>query len=323
MSALDNPEIYQTVLSGLQTGVCLVDRDRKIVFWNDGAERITGYLRHEVVGRTCHESVLAPCDRKACDLCGASCPLSEVMHEGTAREAHIYLCHKMGHQVLVHLRVTPIRSLHASIVGAAASFDEQSPDRHARSLSAYGFVDLATGIPNHKFTQSHLRESLATFTEYRVPFGILRIQVDELDQFQAKHGRYAAELILHATAETIEGILGSAGFLGRWADNEFLAIVPGCDGEELERLDADIQKVVSSSAIRWWDNHLSVSVSVGRTMVQSGDTMESLLERANLVLGRPRRKSHSQPGTPQGPGDSNRPFWNRTENGVGSEWGGR
>jgi len=56
MSELQDPSIFRSVLDSLQTGVYLVGRDGKIVFWNDGAERITGYRRHEVLdapaGRT-------------------------------------------------------------------------------------------------------------------------------------------------------------------------------------------------------------------------------------------------------------------------------
>ena len=51
MPDFKDPEIFRTVLSSLQTGVYLMDRDRKIHFWNDGAEKITGYLRQEVVAR--------------------------------------------------------------------------------------------------------------------------------------------------------------------------------------------------------------------------------------------------------------------------------
>jgi PAS domain S-box-containing protein len=51
MSEFDSPEIFRSVLETLLTGVYLVDRNRKILFWNDGAEEITGYLRQDVVGR--------------------------------------------------------------------------------------------------------------------------------------------------------------------------------------------------------------------------------------------------------------------------------
>lgn len=51
MSLFDDPEILRSVLEDLPTGVYLVGRDGKILFWNSRAERITGHLRQDVVGR--------------------------------------------------------------------------------------------------------------------------------------------------------------------------------------------------------------------------------------------------------------------------------
>ncbi len=58
MLDLQNAEIFRAALESLQTGVCMVDQDRKICFWNDGAEKITGYLRQDVLGRFCGEILL-------------------------------------------------------------------------------------------------------------------------------------------------------------------------------------------------------------------------------------------------------------------------
>lgn len=56
MMELQDPEIFQTVLDSLHIGVCLVGRDGRILYWNEGAEKITGYRRHEVLGRLCREN---------------------------------------------------------------------------------------------------------------------------------------------------------------------------------------------------------------------------------------------------------------------------
>ena len=53
MSTFDDPEIYRSILESLPTGLCVVDMEKKIVLWSDGAERITGHLRHEVIGHSC------------------------------------------------------------------------------------------------------------------------------------------------------------------------------------------------------------------------------------------------------------------------------
>ncbi|HUK25167.1 MAG TPA: diguanylate cyclase, partial [Terriglobales bacterium] len=284
INELRDPEVLRGVLDSLQIGVYVVDRERRIVLWNAGAEKITGYMRHDVVGRVSRENILANCNDGSCILCGAVCPLTEVIHEGHPREAQIYLRHKAGHRVPVHLRVVPVRDQRGLIVGAAQSFEEQGPIAELGirpgNLAAHGCLDLPTGVPNHAFTQSHLRENLNFFNEYHLPFGVLLIRVNDLQQLRASHGREAVDVMLHVVAQTMKHTLRPDGFLGRWAEDSFLAIVTNGNRSDLERAAVSVEKIVGCSGIQWWDDLLSVTVSVGQTMVQSGDTLEVLVERA-------------------------------------------
>ena len=58
MLDLQNAEVFRSALESMQAGVCVVDHDRKIRYWNEGAEKITGYLRQEVLGRFCGDILL-------------------------------------------------------------------------------------------------------------------------------------------------------------------------------------------------------------------------------------------------------------------------
>ena len=289
MSELEDPNIFRTVLDSLQTGVYLVGRDGKIVFWNDGAERITGYRRHEVIGRSCRENILVHCNEHQCVLCEVVCPLTGTMHEGKTSDVQVFFCHKAGHRVPVHVRAVPIRGRTGFMIGVAESFDEQSsvlePENHQTNLAAHGCLDAVTGVMNRALIRSYLREHLAFFAEYDLPFGILSIRIEQLEQFRAAHGREAADDVLHAVAETIKHTLGTSGFLGRWTEDRFLAIVPNCADAEMNKTGDAIQKSVNCSEIQWWGDFLSVTVSVGRAMVEAGDNIESLLDRAEELLG--------------------------------------
>ncbi len=133
---------------------------------------------------------------------------------------------------------------------------------------------------NQGLIRSYLREHLVFFTEYDLPFGILCIRINELQQFRATHGREAADGILHVVAATLKHALGSSGFLGRWTEDQFLVIVPNCSDAELNQTADNLERSVNSSEIRWWGDLVSVNMAWGRTTVQAGDTQECLLERA-------------------------------------------
>ena len=52
------------MVEDLPVGIYIVDRERRIRFWNRGAEHLTGHLAHDVVGRVL-EDVVQVCDWRA------------------------------------------------------------------------------------------------------------------------------------------------------------------------------------------------------------------------------------------------------------------
>ena len=57
MPSFQDPEIYCDILDGLEIGLSVLD-PQKIVFWSDGAEKITGYARIDVLAHSCAENIL-------------------------------------------------------------------------------------------------------------------------------------------------------------------------------------------------------------------------------------------------------------------------
>jgi diguanylate cyclase (GGDEF)-like protein/PAS domain S-box-containing protein len=288
MLKFEDPNVYRAVLENLPTGVYLVDEDRRIVFWNDGAERITGFLRQDVVGRFCRENILVHCDEANALLCGVACPLTHTMRDGRPREADVYLRHKDGYRVPVRVRAVPIRDQDGVIIGAAESFEERAiaPDPNCRLInpSAEVRVEGATGLPAQDWMSAQLGESLAQFTEHHSRFGILRIRLDQLKDWQGRGGRQVVNVMLRAVAQTLRSLFPPGDLLGRWGEDGFLAIVANADIGRLEKLGARLKKIVNCVAIKWWGDYLPIKVSLGSAAVNTGDTPESILQRAEESL---------------------------------------
>jgi GGDEF domain-containing protein len=68
-------------------------------------------------------------------------------------------------------------------------------------------------------------------------------------------------------------------------NDRFTAIVENSTGEALQKTAGLLKRLVSLEAIPWWGDRISVTLSMGGTMVRAGDTPESLLERADAALG--------------------------------------
>ncbi|MGO8791155.1 MAG: diguanylate cyclase domain-containing protein [Terriglobia bacterium] len=283
-----NAEILRAALESLQTGVCMVDLDRKICFWNDGAERMTGYLRQDVLGHFCGEILLIKFHEKKVAFCEHACPLVAAMRDGKPRESRVYLHHKSGYAVPVSIRAVPIRDAHGHVVGAVESFVERrclSKRRRPECDLAVGHgLDAVTQLPDHLFTEAHLDGLLKFAAEHLIPFGLLYVQVDQLDTVTATHGLEAAETILNVVAHTLRNGLDSLDFVGRWSDDQFLAVVANCGNGDLLSTAERLKQLAQSSEVTWWGDPLSVTVSVGGTVIRPGESLVPPLERAGNAL---------------------------------------
>ena len=115
MPELSDPEIYQTVLDGLETGVYIVDRNRRIRFWNGGAEQITGYLRQDVVGRFLREHLLATGDGVKDLDSDPDDPINLAFRDGKPSIIDVSILHKDGYRVPIVLRTNPIRNSRGAV----------------------------------------------------------------------------------------------------------------------------------------------------------------------------------------------------------------
>jgi diguanylate cyclase (GGDEF)-like protein/PAS domain S-box-containing protein len=288
MLDLQNAEIFRAALESLYSGVCVVGRDRKINFWNDGAERITGYLRQEVMGRFCGDILLIKAHEKKAALCEQSCPLVAAMRDGRIRESRVYLRHKSGYAVPVRMRAAPIRDVNGHVIGATESFvvrSWMSTRRRPDSGLVVGHgLDALTELPDYDFTSSFLVDRHKFASQHLIAFGLLCIQLDQLEALKATHGLDAAEAILNVVAHTLRNGLDPLDFVGRWSEDQFLAVVANCSESDLLTTAERLKRLTQSSEIVWWGDQLSVTVSVGGTLLQPLEDLVPLLERAGCAL---------------------------------------
>lgn len=287
MFCFDEPDLYRDIMESLPIGLCVIDLQKKIVLWSDGAERITGHLRHEVVGRSCVADPLLHCDQPGCEFCSEECVLARAMKTAQPTEASGLLHHKSGHELPVRMQAVPVHNRRGSVIGAVEVFEELAPSvshTGADNRSLPICIDGVTNVATSPMMQSHLRESLATFNADLIPFVILFFRLEGLDRFRAALGLEAASSLLRVVARTLESVLWKTDYVGRWRDNEFLVILNGRSDEMVRSVCDRLRHMLANDAIEWWGERRSLPVSISQATSEAGDTVESLLGRAQKSL---------------------------------------
>jgi diguanylate cyclase (GGDEF)-like protein/PAS domain S-box-containing protein len=287
---MEDQEIYRTVLAELPVGVYFVDREHHIAFWNHGAEEITGYLSQQVLGRHMGENFLEHVDQENRRLTGTELPLMAALRDGKSIEKHVTVRHKDGHPVQLRLRAVPLRNDSGRLVGAAEYFEPLEPqlwqDERKNVLEIHGCMDSVTGAMTRSYTETQLQEHFETFERHRVPFGVLAMQVDGLDELKAKHGAGAVSQVMKLVGHTLLNGLRTPDQLGRWTDSEFLIVAAECGDTEAARVGERLRKIVSAAEAAWWGDPLRVTLSCGAAAVKDSDNAQTVVERAEWGLQR-------------------------------------
>jgi len=283
--ALRDGDLYKLLLDQMDEGIYIVDCDRRILYWNGGAERITGYYAHEIVGRLCQGDMLMHCDESGRVLSGNECPIQEVMENGAPHEATLYMRHRHGHRLPVHIRSQAICEAGGTRVGAVEIFEEATapalPD--LSNLAAYDCVD-ETGALKRPFGEMKARQAVEALNLFGIPFAWLRIALDEMDRLDHRYGQGMVEAAVKMIADTVTANLKTLDWLTYWDRGEFRIEARGYSLLELEDLRRTLQMLVRKSTLEWWGDPVRLTVSVTVRMVESGDTMESLERWENEVV---------------------------------------
>jgi diguanylate cyclase (GGDEF)-like protein/PAS domain S-box-containing protein len=279
---------FTSVLDNLHDGVYLVDRERRITYWNPGAERIAGYSAAEVVGRRCHDGILIHIDAQGVNLCETRCPLAQTLADGRFRETKAYLRHKVGFRLPVSIRVIPLPDGNGVLRGAAEVFSDNTPQtlvmEEYQRLRGMALLDELTGLGNRRYGETHLHSILGEVGRQSWPVGVLFIDIDRFKNVNDAYGHDVGDRVLRLVAKAISGGLRSFDVVCRWGGEEFFAILRHTDEIALRLVAEKIRMLVAASALPEQDCGIRVTISIGATPARESDTPETLVKRADSQM---------------------------------------
>lgn len=278
------------ILDSLYDGVYFVDRDRRITYWNSGAERLTGFTAGEVVGTNCADNILAHVDDEGRELCTHYCPLVTAIQQAQPSEHHFYLRHKEGHRVPISVRTAPVTDELGHIIGAVEIFSDSSGlktlERRVGELESLAYRDSLTGLPNRRYTALRVQQAIEETRQFGRSFGLVFLDVDRFKQVNDALGHSGGDAVLCMIASTLSHNLRPADLVGRWSGDEFIALVADTTPSALKVAADRWRRLVASSSLRFAETRTQVTVSVGATLLTPQDTPDLALDRADRLMFR-------------------------------------
>lgn len=280
---------YKELLDNLYDGVYFVDNERVITYWNKGAERLTGYSAEQVVGRSCRDNILNHCNGLGVELCITGCPLSATMQDGALQEAEVFLHHANGHRVPVLVRVSPILDEEGRIAGAVEVFSDNlrsvQASRQINSLTQKTLSDQLTGLNNREFLKMQFQTAMFELENQHSQHCLAFVDIDHFKSVNDQHGHNVGDRALKMVADTLRSALRQTDVIARWGGDEFCVLLKNIDPAETFRIVDQLRALVERSHIPVEAGHLlRLTVSIGLSMLRPGDSLESVIERADLGM---------------------------------------
>lgn len=284
---MESAEFYLSIINELQEGIYYVDRDRRILFWNQGAEAITGYAAGEIVGKCCQCSGLNHIDCQGKPLCSLGCPLFATLGDGIQRQDLVYLRHKDGHRIPVRVNIFPVRK-DGAITGAVEVFTRETQrlydDDLIDQLTRAAMQDPLTDLPNRRHTESFLSYKLQEFQQFGRPMAVLYADIDDFSVINNHYGHDMGDAVLKNVTQTLKNALRRDDLIGRWGGEELLGVYNIRDPRECPGLAERFRSLVEGTLTRLGDQTVQVTISVGVTPVRPGDTAQTITQRADKLM---------------------------------------
>ncbi|HNT33863.1 MAG TPA: sensor domain-containing diguanylate cyclase [bacterium] len=283
-----NDSFYRMLMDNLSEGIYFVDTERKITYWNHGAERLTGFLSDEVKGKLCRSNILMHVDNNGLSLCRSCCPAALTLNDGQPREIEAYLHHKEGHRVPVLMRLSPIRNDVGEITGVMEVFSDNTVNLSARDqiekLQVMALLDPLTEVGNRRFAEVCISARLNELNRYGWKFGLLFIDVDGFRSTCEKYGHDISNRLLRMIARTIRNRLRCFDDVARWGEDEFVAAVSNVDSESLSIVANTLRRLIEESGLIVETGLIQLTASIGATLAESVDSVGLLVERSEQLI---------------------------------------
>ncbi|WP_411816022.1 GGDEF domain-containing protein [Hyphococcus sp. DH-69] len=170
---------------------------------------------------------------------------------------------------------------------AASAEEVTNLQRDVEAIQAEAMRDALTGIANRATFDRSLDKHMNEATEANEPLALVLSDIDHFKKFNDTWGHQTGDQVLRFVADVMNSNVKGKDLLARYGGEEFAIVLPGTSLENAHMLADRIRNAVESRRLRKrrTDEDLGiVTMSMGVALLREGESMESLIDRADSCL---------------------------------------
>ena len=155
-------------------------------------------------------------------------------------------------------------------------------------------VDGLTDIANKRHFKEFLERELARAVRHQRPLALVLFDLDRFKQLNDTHGHLAGDRVLCGVAALVAPEVRREELFARWGGEEFAVVLPETDLAGAADFGERMRSLVERTPFEYDGKSLSVTISVGVTALAAGDSMASLLGRADAAMYRAKQDGRNR-----------------------------
>jgi len=199
------------------------------------------------------------------------------------------------------------RRLESDLTYSRGRMEEQAHELDRTRQEAR--TDGLTGIANRKGFDEKLALMLAAWQRKKEPFVLGLADIDHFKWVNDTHGHQAGDRVVGHVGQLMRSCVRDHDFVGRYGGDEFVLLLPNIGMENgvrtLERIRAEMARLDYDVSPR--NERVTVTLSIGITVVREGDDVQSIIRRADEALYRAKTSGRNQVQCYQDDEDSQEP----------------
>ncbi|MDB5729015.1 MAG: hypothetical protein JWQ00_2220 [Noviherbaspirillum sp.] len=272
-----------SLLDKAQDAIIVRGIDRRILFWNKGAERLYGWTPEEALG--------APIDALFRDDPTAYGEATRAVRELGEWSGEITQQRKDGSTLTVESRWTLVRDAQ----GRAQSILTINTDitlrkKAEREIQHLAFYDPLTALPNRLLLLERLRQALAISSRSRHMGALLFIDLDNFKTLNDTLGHDKGDLLLQQVAQRLIACVRESDTVARLGGDEFVVMLEELSEDPYtaaNQAKAVGEKILAAFnrpyQVACYDHH--TTPSIGATLFSDElNDVDDLLKRADLAM---------------------------------------
>jgi diguanylate cyclase (GGDEF)-like protein len=183
-----------------------------------------------------------------------------------------------------------LRQLNAELESLVVQRTQELVEKN-HQLELLSITDKLTGLFNRRKLDAVLEEEFALSRRYAMRFAVIMVDIDHFKRVNDSHGHGAGDLVLAGVADILRACTRESDALGRLGGEEFVVL---CRQSTRDGGIAAAENLRGAIAAHAFDGVDPITASFGVAACRDGDSVASLLERADAALYRAKHNGRNR-----------------------------